>query len=169
MNYFKHEQALVHDGAKIGRDTNIWAFCNISEGAIIGKNCNVCDGSYVEKGGVIGDNVTIKHHVSIFDGVTVEDNVFVGSNVAFINDRYPRSKAHAGQDVQWEKTTIKKGASLGANATILCGVTVGAYAFVGAGTVVTKDVPDYGLVYGNPAVLKGYVDEKGNKVDKDSA
>ncbi len=163
MSYFKHEKALVEEGAQIGEGTRLWAFTNIQAGAVIGKNCNVCDGSFVEKGVVIGDHVTIKHHVAIFDGVTIEDDVFIGSNVAFINDRYPR--AHRCDPWTLEKTVIKKGAAIGSNATILCGLTVGEYAFVGAGSVVTRNVPAYTLIYGNPARIKGYVCRCGKKLN----
>lgn len=166
MDYFKHEQALVSDGAKIGKDTRIWAFSNIQDGAVVGENCNLCDGCFIEQGAIVGNNVTVKHHVSIFDGVTIEDDVFIGSNIAFINDKIPRSKANEGKDIEWEKTHVKKGASIGTNAVVLCGITIGQYAFVGAGSVVTHDVPDFGLVYGNPAKLCGYVNQEGQRVNE---
>ena len=164
MSYFKHEKALVHEKAQIGNDTRIWAFANIQEGAVIGSDCNICDGSFVEKGGVVGNHVTIKHHVSIFDGVRIEDDVFIGSNVGFVNDRYPRSNR---QD-EWtlEKTLIKKSATIGTNATVLCGVTIGEYAVVGAGSVVTKDVPSYAIVVGNPANFQGFACRCGRKLDQ---
>jgi acetyltransferase-like isoleucine patch superfamily enzyme len=162
MGYFKHDKAMVHPDARIGEGTRVWANTNIQSGAVIGNGCNICDGTFVEKGAVVGNHVTIKHYVSVFDGVTIEDDVFIGSNIAFINDRHPRSN----RKDQWvlEKTLIKKGATLGSNVTILCGLTVGEYAFIGAGSVVTKDVPAYGLVYGNPARLKGYVCQCGRKL-----
>ena len=163
-DYFKHETALVHPEAKIGKGTRLWAFTNIQSGAVIGEQCNICDGSFVEKGGVVGNYVTIKHHVSIFDGVTIEDDVFIGSNVAFINDRNPRS--HRPDQWKLEQTRVQKGASIGSNATILCGITIGEYAMVGAGSVVTKDVPDYALVTGNPAHVQGYVDKWGKRVKR---
>lgn len=155
MEYFVHEKALVHPRAKIGKGTRIWANTNIQEGAVIGEGCNICDGSFVEGGAVVGSNVTIKHYVSIFDGVTIEDDVFIGSNIAFINDRHPRSN----REDEWflEKTVVKKGATLGSNVTILCGLTVGSYAFVGAGSVVTSSVETHTLVVGNPARFKGHI------------
>ena len=165
MSYFKHDKALVSEDAKIGDDTRIWAFTNIQAGAVIGSQCNICDGSFVEKGAVIGDQVTIKHHVAVFDGVTLEDNVFVGSNVAFINDRHPRSGA--GNEWTLEKTVVKKGASLGSNSSILCGITIGEYAVVGAGSVVTKGVPPHAIVCGNPSTLNGYACSCGQRIDDD--
>lgn len=165
MSYFKHEQAIVHEGARVGEGTRVWAFANIQAGAVIGRGCNICDGSFVEKGAVVGDHVTIKHHVSVFDGVTIEDDVFVGSNVAFINDRYPRSH----REDQWtlEKTLIKKGATLGSNSTILCGLTVGEFAVIGAGSVVTKDVPAHRIMGGNPAQMMGYACHCGRRLNYD--
>jgi len=165
MSYFKHEKALVDDKAAIGDGTRIWAFTNIKKGAVIGRECNICDGCFVEKGSVIGDHVTIKHHVSVFDGVTLEDEVFVGSNVAFINDRHPRS--HAGDGWVLEKTLVKKGASIGSNSTILCGITIGEYAVIGAGSVVTKDVGAHAIVCGNPALQQGHACCCGQKLDNE--
>ena len=157
MGYFKHDKALVADGATIGEGTRIWAFVNVQAGAVIGKNCIICDCSYVENRAVIGNDVTIKNGVSVYEGVTLEDGVFVGPNVAFTNDRYPKSRA------AWklEGVLVKKGASLGANATILCGVTIGEGALVGAGSVVVKDVPAFTVVAGNPARVIGKVGADG--------
>ncbi len=165
MGYFKHDQALVDEKAQIGEGTRVWAFANVQAGAVVGCECNICDGSFVEAGAIVGDHVTIKHHVQVFDGVTIEDDVFVGSNVAFINDRYPRS--HREDAWTLEKTVIKKGATLGSNSVILCGVTVGEYAVIGAGSVVTKDVPPHTVVYGNPAGANGYVCRCGRKLNSD--
>ena len=163
MSYTKHDQAIVDAGAQVGDGTRIWAFVNVREGAVIGRQCNICDGSFVEKGAVIGDHVTIKHHVAVFDGVMIEDDVFVGSNAAFINDRYPRSH----REDQWtkEKTTVKKGATLGSNCAILCGLTIGEYAVVGAGSVVTKDVAAHTIVIGNPAKPQGFACRCGRVLD----
>lgn len=165
MNYFKHNQALVHEEAQIGDGTRIWAFANIQAGAVIGKECNICDGSFVEKGAIIGNYVTIKHHVSVFDGVTIEDDVFVGSNVAFINDRHPRS--HRGDEWTLEKTVIKKGASIGSNSTILCGVIIGEYAVIGAGSVITKSVLSHMIVRGDSSESKGCACRCGLKLNND--
>ena len=165
MNYFKHEQALVHPEAKIGDGTRIWAFTNVQHNASIGQNCNICDGCFVESGVVIGDEVTVKNHVSVFEGVTLENHVFVGSNVSIINDRHPRSFPNH----QWtlERILVRQGATLGAGVVILCGVTIGRYALIGAGSVVTKDVPDYGLVCGNPSRIIGYVCRCGQKLNNE--
>ena len=149
MKYFKHENALVDPKAKIGVNTRIWAFVNIQDGAMIGEGCNICDGCYIEKGARLGDHVTLKNQVAVWDGVTLEDDVFVGAGTAFINDRKPRSNRRDAWVL--EKVLVKKGASIGANATIMCGVTIGEYSTVGAGAVVTKDVEPHTTVVGNPA------------------
>ncbi len=163
MGHFCHEKALVGATARIGDDTRIWAFANVQDGAVIGKACNICDGCFIEKGSLIGDHVTIKNGVSVFDGITLEDDVFIGANAAFINDRHPRS--HRKDPWVLEKTTVKKGATIGSNATILCGVTIGENAVVGAGSVLTKDVPAYVIVTGNPAEFKGYACRCGRKIN----
>jgi len=162
-NFFQHEQALVSPDARIGPDTRLWAFTNIQAGAVIGRACNICDGCFIEKGAVIGNNVTLKNGVNVFDGITIEDDVFCGANASFINDRYPRSR----QQWRLEKTLIKKGATIGSNATILCGITIGEYAFVAAGSVVTRDVSDFTLVVGNPARFHGYACRCGRKLGED--
>ncbi len=161
--FFQHPKAIVDGQARIGDGTRIWAFTNIQAGAVIGKHCNVCDGCFVEKGALIGNHVTLKNGVAVFAGVTLEDDVFVGANAAFINDRYPRS--HRKDPWVLEPTVVKKGATIGSNATILCGVTIGQYAVVGAGSVVTKEVPPFALVVGHPAEFKGYVCNCGKKLD----
>jgi acetyltransferase-like isoleucine patch superfamily enzyme len=163
MNYFKHDSALVGAKAQIGDGTRIWAFVNILDGAVVGRNCNICDCSFIEKGVVLGDNVTIKNGVSVFEGVTLEDGVFVGPNAVFINDRFPRSR---NPGWRLEKTRIRKGATIGANATILCGVTVGEYAVIGAGSVVLKDIPAHAIVVGNPARRVGWAGRDGHRLDK---
>jgi len=154
---------LVAPGAKIGSGTRVWAFANIQKGAVIGSNCNICDGCFIEHGAAVGDHVTLKNGVNVFEGVTIEDDVFCGANTAFINDRYPRSNRRD----KWllEKVLVKKGATIGSNATIMCGIAIGEYALIGAGSVVTKDVPAYAIVAGNPARFCGYACSCGRKLD----
>jgi acetyltransferase-like isoleucine patch superfamily enzyme len=143
---------------KIGKNTKIWQFCVILENAVIGENCNVNSHCFIENDVIIGNNVTIKCGVQIWDGLRIEDNVFIGPNVTFTNDRIPRSKFYPPF---FEKTIIKKGASIGGNSTILPGVIIGEYALIGAGSVVTKDVGPYTVVYGNPAKKRGYITREG--------
>jgi len=138
----------------IGEGTNVWQFCVIFEEAKIGKNCNICSHVLIENDVTLGNNVTVKSGVQLWDGVTIEDSVFIGPNATFTNDLFPRSKQHDSPQL---KTLIKKGASIGANATIICGVTIGEYAMIGAGSVVTRDVQPYELVYGVPATHKGWI------------
>ncbi len=164
-DYFQHETACIAPAARIGEGTRIWAFVNIQDGALVGSECNICDGCYVEKGAVVGNHVTLKNGVSVFDGITLEDDVFCGTGVAFINDRRPRS--HRGNEWILEKTCVKKGATIGSNAVVLCGITVGEYAVIGAGSVVTKDVPAYTIVTGNPAGRKGYACRCGQTLGTD--
>jgi len=142
----------------IGEDTNVWQFSVILAGATIGNNCNINCYVFIENEVMIGNNVTIKSGVQIWDGMVIEDDVFIGPNVTFTNDIQPRSKQYPEH---YLKTIIKKGASIGANATILPGITIGEYSLIGAGSVVTKDVEPFTMVYGNPAMIKGIVDEKG--------
>ena len=154
---FIHPNALV-ESENIGEGTRIWAFAHILPEAKVGKNCNICDHVFIENDVIIGDNVTIKSGVQLWDGIIIENNVFIGPNVTFTNDLRPRSKVYPPKFI---KTYVKEGASIGANATIVCGVTIGKWAMIGAGAVITKDVPDYALVYGVPAKVKGYTCECG--------
>lgn len=160
MSYFKHESSYVDDGAEVGDGTKIWHFCHVMGGAKIGKNCSL--GQNVNVGGkaIIGNGVKIQNNVSVYDSVEIEDDVFCGPSCVFTNVINPR--AFVERKNEYKKTVLKKGCSIGANSTIVCGVTVGEYAMVGAGSVVTKDVPPYSLVYGVPATVKGKVDKEGN-------
>lgn len=162
-DFFQHPNALV-ESASIGPRTRIWAFVHILPGAQIGADCNLCDQVFLENDVQIGDRVTIKSGVQLWDGITVEDDVFIGPNAAFANDIFPRSKQYPSAFL---RTLIRRGASIGANATILPGITIGAYAMIGAGAVVTADVPPYAIVVGNPARITGYVeDEKKHRAHK---
>ena len=163
MSIFIHKLADVQTKS-IGDETKIWQFVVILPGAKIGKNCNICSHCFIENDVVIGNNVTIKSGVQLWDGITLEDDVFIGPNVTFTNDLRPRSKQYPDK---FMKTIIKTGASIGANSTIIAGTTIGKYAMIGAGSVVTKNVGDYELWYGNPAKFRGYVCKCGNKLTKD--
>ena len=143
----------------IGDNTNVWQFCVVFPDAVIGDNCNICANVLIENKVTIGNNVTIKSGVQLWDGVTVEDDVFIGPNVTFTNNRFPRSKQFLKEG---HKTHICKGASLGANTTVVAGVTIGERAMVGAGSVVTKDIPAFSVWYGNPARLRGFLDKNDN-------
>ena len=156
-----HESAYVED-AEIGEGTNIWHFVHVRKGAKIGKKCNIGKGVYIDVNVVIGDNCKIQNFATLYDGVTVGNDVFIGPHVCFTNDSYPR--ALLWDENRLVKTMINDGASIGANSTILAGITIGRYALIGAGSVVTKDVPDYGLIFGNPAKLKGFACECGKKL-----
>jgi UDP-2-acetamido-3-amino-2,3-dideoxy-glucuronate N-acetyltransferase len=160
MHYFAHPTAIIDDGATIGSDTKIWHFCHISSKARIGSNCTIGQNVYIADDVVIGDGVKIQNNVSIFTGVTVEDDVFIGPSVVFTNVLYPRS--FIDQKNNFKKTWIKKGATIGANATIICGIELGEYCMIGAGTVLTKNAGSYELWYGNPASNHGTVAEDGN-------
>jgi len=153
-DFFQHPNAVV-ETQNIGKGTRVWAFAHVLPDAIIGADCNLCDHTFIENDVIVGDRVTVKSGVQLWDGITLEDDVFVGPNATFTNDPFPRSKKYPEK---FPRTVIRKGASIGANATILPGLTIGQYAMVGAGTVVTKDVPPYAIVVGNPARIVGYVD-----------
>jgi UDP-2-acetamido-3-amino-2,3-dideoxy-glucuronate N-acetyltransferase len=158
-----HESAFVDEGASVGAGTRIWHFCHVLPGAVIGERCSLGQNVVVMGGTRIGSNVKIQNNVSIYEGVELEDDVFCGPSMVFTNVMNPRSDVPRKHE--YRRTLVRRGASIGANATILCGVTIGAYAFVGAGAVVTKDVPAYALVVGVPAKLAGWVCECGVSLD----
>lgn len=153
MAFFQHSTAIVETGC-VGEGTRIWAFAHVLPGAQIGRDCNICDHTFIEGGVVIGDRVTIKCGVQLWDGVRIEDDVFIGPNATFTNDSFPRSKHHPAE---YLPTLVKKGASIGANATILPGITIEENVMVGAGTVVTRNVPRDAIVVGNPGQIVSYV------------
>jgi acetyltransferase-like isoleucine patch superfamily enzyme len=152
---FVHGHGLC-ESTRVGPRTRVWAFAHVLPGAVVGADCNICDHAFVESGAVLGDRVTVKNAVLVWDGVTVEDDVFLGPNMIFTNDLRPRSRVPKSSG-DLDTTLVRRGASIGANATVVAGVTVGAYAFVGAGTVVIRDVPAHALVVGNPARQIGWV------------
>jgi len=165
MNYFTHPQALV-ETVNIGAGSRIWAFAHVLPGAVIGEECNICDNVFIENDVMIGNRVTIKCGVQVWDGVSLEDDVFVGPNATFTNDLFPRSKQYPEQ---FARTIVRSGASIGANATLLSGITIGKNAMVGAGAVVTRDVPPNAIVVGNPAWIKGYISSGKNAATPASA
>lgn len=160
--YFAHESAIIDPDCKIGKGTKIWHFTHIMSGCEIGENCNIGQNVVVSPGVILGKNVKIQNNVSIYTGVICEDDVFLGPSMVFTNITNPRS-AVIRKD-QYAKTLVKKGASIGANATIVCGHDIGFYAFIGAGAVITKNVPDYALMVGNPARQAGWMSEYGHRL-----
>jgi len=163
--YFAHETAVIDEGCTIGEGTKIWHFTHIMPGSVIGKKCNLGQNVVVSPQVVLGDNVKVQNNVSIYTGVICEDDVFLGPSMVFTNVINPRS-AVIRRD-QYMKTIVGKGASIGANATIICGNNIGKYAFIGAGAVVTKEVPDYALVVGNPSRHIGWMSEYGHRLEFD--
>jgi UDP-2-acetamido-3-amino-2,3-dideoxy-glucuronate N-acetyltransferase len=162
-----HPTAVVDPGCSIGRGTRIWHFSHIMSDCVIGENCNIGQNVVVSPGVVLGRNVKVQNNVSIYTGVVCEDDVFLGPSMVFTNVINPRSSVNRKN--QYLQTTVKKGASIGANATIICGHDIGEYAFIGAGAVVTKDIPAYALVIGNPARQKGWMSEYGHKLNFDAS
>ena len=164
-DYFVHESSYIDDNVKIGEGSRIWHFCHIQSGAQIGKRASVGQEINIGNNVIIGDGVKIQNNVSIYEGVIIEDNVFLGPSCVFTNDLTPRAEFPKGR-ANYVRTFIKEGATIGANATIVCGISIGRYAMVAAGSVVTKNIPDYCLVRGNPARICGRVNEKGEIVSK---
>lgn len=162
---FVHERALC-ESAEVGPRTRVWAFAHVMKGAVVGADCNICDHAFIESGARLGNKVTVKNNVLVWDKVTVEDGVFLGPNVVFTNDMAPRVAFKGTPLFKLEPTRVKANASIGANSTLLCGLTVGEWAFVAAGSVVTKDVPPFALVMGNPARQVGYVCMCARKLDE---
>lgn len=163
-NYQAHPSAVIDEGAQIGDNTRIWHFSHIMKDAMIGKNCNIGQNVVISPRVIIGNNVKIQNNVSVYTGVICEDDVFLGPSCVFTNVINPRSFIERKEE--FRDTIVKKGASIGANATILCGITIGEYAMIGAGTVVTKNVPPYALIVGNPGHQVGWVDKEGNTLSK---
>ena len=163
--YFSHETAIVDEGCSIEKGVKIWHFSHIMSDCIIGENCNIGQNVVVSPGVILGKNVKIQNNVSIYTGVECEDDVFLGPSMVFTNVTNPRSGVN--RRGQYEKTVVKKGASIGANATIVCGHDIGKFAFIGAGSVVTKTVPSYALVVGNPARQIGWMSEYGHRLNFD--
>lgn len=166
LSYFAHATAVIDEGCTIGEGTKIWHFSHIMPGAVIGKGCNLGQNVVVSPKVVLGNNVRVQNNVSIYEGVICEDDVFLGPSMVLTNVINPRSAISRKQE--YKTTLIKKGATIGANATIVCGNIIGAYAFIGAGAVVTKSVPDYALIVGNPGRQTGWMSEYGHKLQFDN-
>lgn len=161
-DFFAHETAVIDEGCRIGKGTKIWHFTHVMRGCVIGENCNLGQNVVVSPEVILGNNVKVQNNVSLYTGVICEDDVFLGPSMVFTNVINPRS-AIARKD-QYKKTLVSKGSSIGANATIICGVSIGSYSFIGAGAVVTKDVAPYELVVGNPARHSGWMSEFGHRL-----
>ncbi len=166
-NYFIHKSSIVDQNVKIGRDTKIWHFSHIQPNVEIGKSCTLGQNVNVSSNVRIGNYVKIQNNVSVYEGVILEDFVFCGPSIVFTNVLKPRSEFPVKKMNQYQKTLVKKSATIGANSTVLCGITIGSYAMIGAGSVVLKDVPDFALIVGNPGKLIGWVNEKGDRLKFD--
>ena len=164
INYFCHDSSFVDENVMVGENTKIWHFSHVQSGAVIGKQCSIGQNVNIANNVIIGNYVKIQNNVSVYEGVELEDYVFCGPSMVFTNVKVPRSEYPQKGTSFYLKTIVKKSASIGANATILCGVTIGEYAMIGSGAVVTKDVPAYGLAIGNPARVIGKVDKRGNRL-----
>lgn len=163
---FVHSSSIVDKGARIGSDTRIWHFCHISATAQIGERCNIGQNVFIDNNTIIGNGVKIQNNVSVYNGVIIEDDVFLGPSMVFTNVINPRSFVERKNE--FKKTIVRRGATIGANATIVCGVEIGIYAMIGAGAVITKNVPSYAIVVGNPARQSGWISEAGIKLNFDA-
>jgi len=161
-DYFVHESSYVDEPSEIGEGTKIWHFCHVMKNSRIGRRCNIGQNVVISPDVVIGDNVKIQNNVSVYTGVELEDDVFCGPSMVFTNVVNPRS--HVSRKDEYKKTLVRRGASIGANATVVCGNTIGRFAFIGAGAVVTRDVPDYAMIVGNPGRIAGWMCECGIKL-----
>ena len=160
--YFAHPTAVVEEPVEIGQKTQIWHFSHVMSGVRIGEHCILGQNVFIGRGAILGNNVKIQNNVSVYDAVVLEDDVFCGPSMVFTNVINPRS--FISRKKEFRETLVKRGATIGANATIVCGYTIGRYAFIGAGAVVTKDIPDYALAYGNPAGVRGWVCQCGEQI-----
>lgn len=163
--YFSHESAIIDKGARIGRGTKIWHFCHVMGKSVLGEHCNLGQNVFVADEVVLGNNVKVQNNVSIYSGVVCEDDVFLGPSMVFTNIKNPRSAVV--RKGEYAKTLVKKGASIGANATIICGNDIGRFSFIAAGSVITREVPDYALMIGCPAQHKGWMSEYGHRLEFD--
>ncbi len=164
-DYYCHETAIIDDGARLGKGTKVWHFCHIMGNSSLGENCNLGQNVFVADDVVLGNNVKVQNNVSIYSGVICEDDVFLGPSMVFTNIKNPRSAVV--RKGAYDRTLVKRGASIGANATIVCGNDIGRFAFIAAGAVVTKEVPDYALMIGCPAKQKGWMSEYGHRLSFD--
>jgi UDP-2-acetamido-3-amino-2,3-dideoxy-glucuronate N-acetyltransferase len=165
-DFYQHPNALIDDGALVGAGTRVWAFAHIAKGSSVGEDCNICDHTFIEGGVKIGNRVTVKCGVYLWEGIEVQDDVFIGPCAVFTNNLYPRSKQYP---TGYPKTVLMEGSSIGANATILAGITIGRWSMIGAGSVVTRNVTDHALVIGNPARMKAWVCRCGERLPPEQA
>lgn len=163
-SYYAHPSSFIDEDAQIGNGTKIWHFCHIFGGAKVGMNCKIGQNVVIHDSVVIGNNVKLQNNISLYDGVFLEDDVFCGPSCVFTNIINPRSAVNRNDPKFYKKTVVRQGATIGANATIVCGVEIGRYAFIGAGAVITRNVPDHALVFGNPAKFHGWMCECGEKI-----